>query len=117
MADGEASLTFSDAVAVRRGLLATRDLSRTLSQDDLSWLSGQFSVEEHAHVATALARLAARSALQPGPTMRAFAALEGHKQAALRKELEQLWTEHNRATDGSEYLQILVEAPSPGASW
>ncbi len=62
VAEGQAGLTFSDAVSVRRGLLATRDLARTLSQDDLSWLAGQFSVQEHAHVATALARVAARSA-------------------------------------------------------
>jgi hypothetical protein len=35
------------------------------------------------------------------------------KQAALRQDLEQLWTEHNRATDGttfleSEYLEVVA---------
>lgn len=46
-----------------------------------------------------------------GPTHRAFAALDETGQAALRRELEQLWTEHNRATDGTtriaaEYLEV-----------
>ena len=35
-----------------------------------------------------------------GPTNRAFAALEFEQQAALRHDLEQLWTQHNRAVDG-----------------
>ncbi|HJZ81784.1 MAG TPA: class I SAM-dependent methyltransferase [Pyrinomonadaceae bacterium] len=38
-----------------------------------------------------------------GPTQRAFASLDEEKQAALRKDLEQLWTEHNQATDGTTY--------------
>jgi SAM-dependent methyltransferase len=46
-----------------------------------------------------------------GPTHRAFAALDEAGQAALRRDLEQLWTEHNRATDGTtsipaEYLEV-----------
>lgn len=46
-----------------------------------------------------------------GPTHRAFAALSEAGQAALRRDLEQLWTEHNRATDGAtsikaEYLEV-----------
>lgn len=48
-----------------------------------------------------------------GPTNRAFGALESdaEKQAALRRELEQLWSEHNLATDGTthvetEYLEV-----------
>ena len=46
-----------------------------------------------------------------GPTLRAFAALDEAGQAALRRDLEQLWTEHNRATDGTtsipaEYLEV-----------
>ena len=46
-----------------------------------------------------------------GPSYTAFAALEAGKQAALREELEQLWTEHNTATDGTtsiqaEYLEV-----------
>jgi len=46
-----------------------------------------------------------------GPTQRAFAALDSDKQAALRADLEQLWTEHNQATDNTtrvdgEYLQV-----------
>lgn len=46
-----------------------------------------------------------------GPTHRAFAALDELGQAALRRDLEQLWTGHNVATDGTtsipaEYLEV-----------
>jgi SAM-dependent methyltransferase len=46
-----------------------------------------------------------------GPTHKAFAALDEHGQAALRRDLEQLWAENNTASDGltqvaSEYLEI-----------
>ena len=46
-----------------------------------------------------------------GPTLRAFASLDETGQTALRRDLEQLWTEHNRATDGTtcipaEYLEV-----------
>ena len=46
-----------------------------------------------------------------GPTQRAFATLHEAGQAALRSHLEQLWTDNNRATDGttiitSEYLEV-----------
>lgn len=48
-----------------------------------------------------------------GPTNRAFAGLDSDKQAALREDLEQLWTRHNRATDGTtqyggEYLEVVA---------
>ena len=51
-----------------------------------------------------------------GPSNKAFAALSAHsfeKQAALRADLEQLWTENNTATDGttsidSEYLEVVA---------
>ncbi len=48
-----------------------------------------------------------------GPTQRAFAALDDEKQAALRSDLEQLWTEHNQATDNTtnvegEYLEVVA---------
>ena len=48
-----------------------------------------------------------------GPTQRAFAALDEAGQAALRRDLERLWTAHNRATDGStripsEYLEVVA---------
>lgn len=48
-----------------------------------------------------------------GPTQKAFGALDEPKQAALRKDLEQLWTENNVATDGttaidSEYLEVIA---------
>jgi len=48
-----------------------------------------------------------------GPTQRAFAALDESGQAALRRDLERLWTEHNLATDGStriagEYLEVIA---------
>ena len=46
-----------------------------------------------------------------GPINRAFEALDASGQAALRRDLEQLWTEHNLATDGTtsydaEYLEV-----------
>jgi ubiquinone/menaquinone biosynthesis C-methylase UbiE len=46
-----------------------------------------------------------------GPTNRAFASLDAAGQNALREELEQLWANNNRATDGSthveaEYLEV-----------
>ena len=48
-----------------------------------------------------------------GPSYKAFAALEAEKQAALRADLEQLWTENNTASDGttaidSEYLEVVA---------
>jgi 2-polyprenyl-3-methyl-5-hydroxy-6-metoxy-1,4-benzoquinol methylase/rhodanese-related sulfurtransferase len=46
-----------------------------------------------------------------GPMNRAFAALDVDGQAALRHDLEQLWSRHNQATDGTvslgaEYLEV-----------
>ena len=46
-----------------------------------------------------------------GPTQKAFEALDEQGQAALRADLEALWTEANRASDGtteveSEYLEV-----------
>lgn len=46
-----------------------------------------------------------------GPTNRAFAALDSDGQTALRQDLENLWKEHNRASDGNtiyqaEYLEV-----------
>ncbi len=48
-----------------------------------------------------------------GPTNRAFAALDTAGQTALRQDLEQLWTENNRASDGTtdveaEYLEVMA---------
>jgi SAM-dependent methyltransferase len=48
-----------------------------------------------------------------GPTQKAFGTLDDEKQAALRKDLEQLWSTNNRATDGTtsidaEYLQVIA---------
>ena len=48
-----------------------------------------------------------------GPTQKAFGALDEEKQAALRKDLEQLWATHNQATDGktkveAEYLEVVA---------
>lgn len=48
-----------------------------------------------------------------GPSHKTFAALDAEKQSALRGELEQLWTEHNTATDGTtfieaEYLEVVA---------
>jgi ubiquinone/menaquinone biosynthesis C-methylase UbiE len=48
-----------------------------------------------------------------GPTVRAFASLDDNGQRALQQELERLWNEQNRATDGttrveSEYLEVVA---------
>jgi len=48
-----------------------------------------------------------------GPTQRAFAALDIEGQTALRSDLEQLWIEHNQATDNTtlgdgEYLEVVA---------
>jgi len=48
-----------------------------------------------------------------GPSYKAFAALDAEKQSALRGDLDQLWTEHNTATNGttfieSEYLEVVA---------
>lgn len=48
-----------------------------------------------------------------GPTLRAYASLDFDGREALRRDLETLWSENNRATDGStyvesEYLEVLV---------
>jgi ubiquinone/menaquinone biosynthesis C-methylase UbiE len=47
-----------------------------------------------------------------GPTLRAFASLDETGKADLRRELETLWLDHNRADDGttrvqSEYLEVM----------
>ncbi|MEQ1922303.1 MAG: SAM-dependent methyltransferase, partial [Pyrinomonadaceae bacterium] len=46
-----------------------------------------------------------------GPTQKAFESLGAEAQNALRHDLEQLWADNNRATDGttqveSEYLEV-----------
>jgi SAM-dependent methyltransferase len=48
-----------------------------------------------------------------GPTQRAFESLDAGGQAALRSDLERLWSEHNRATDTTtdvegEYLEVIA---------
>lgn len=48
-----------------------------------------------------------------GPTQMAFKALDDGGQSALRRDLEELWTEHNQATGGateveSEYLEVIA---------
>jgi SAM-dependent methyltransferase len=48
-----------------------------------------------------------------GPTNKAFGTLDENAQAALRRDIEQLWIENNRPTDGttavdSEYLQVIA---------
>jgi len=40
-----------------------------------------------------------------GPVNQAFAALDANGQAALRRDLEQLWSAHNRAEDNSTYIE------------
>lgn len=48
-----------------------------------------------------------------GPTQRAFYTLNAEGQAALRHDMERLWSEHNQATDGTthveaEYLEVIA---------
>ena len=48
-----------------------------------------------------------------GPTQKAFGTLDETKQAALRKDLEQLWSSNNQATDGTtavdaQYLRVVA---------
>lgn len=48
-----------------------------------------------------------------GPTNRAFASLPEEGQVALRRDLENLWTQHNRSNNGkteveSEYLEVVA---------
>ena len=48
-----------------------------------------------------------------GPTNKAFGALDENTQAALRRDLEQLWSNNNKATDGTtsveaEYLEVIA---------
>jgi hypothetical protein len=48
-----------------------------------------------------------------GPTLRAFAALGPDYRDGLQSDLERLWSEHNRAGDGttrveSEYLEVIA---------
>jgi SAM-dependent methyltransferase len=40
-----------------------------------------------------------------GPTQTAFAALDAGGQAALRRDLESVWSRHNHATDGTTYVE------------
>jgi SAM-dependent methyltransferase len=48
-----------------------------------------------------------------GPTLRAFAAIDEPARDSLRRDLEALWADHNRADDGttrvqSEYLEVIA---------
>ena len=52
--------------------------------------------------------------LHYGPTLKAFAGLSEVAQAALRRDLEDLYARHNKATDGTtsvtaEYLEVVVK--------
>ena len=47
-----------------------------------------------------------------GPTLRAFATLDSEGQQALRSDLEQLWSAHNRSQNGSTlvdstYMEVI----------
>jgi hypothetical protein len=53
-----------------------------------------------------------------GPANRAYAALDEHGRAALLADLEALWTQHNKATDGGtkydgEYLEVIAVREQP----
>jgi ubiquinone/menaquinone biosynthesis C-methylase UbiE len=56
-----------------------------------------------------------------GPTQRAFAALEPDQQTLLRQDLEQVFSNHNRAKDGTtslegEYLEVVAIKNEEGVS-
>jgi ubiquinone/menaquinone biosynthesis C-methylase UbiE len=56
-----------------------------------------------------------------GPTQRAFAALEPEKQTLLRQDLEQVFANYNRATDGTtrlegEYLEVIATKNEEGVN-
>ena len=51
-----------------------------------------------------------------GPTQRAFAALPADKQPALRHDMENLWAQHNQATDGTTHVEAdYLEVVAPRA--
>lgn len=57
--------------------------------------------------------------LHYGPTLKAFAGLSEVAQAALRRDLEDLYARHNKAPDSTtsitaEYLEVVAKAPSGG---
>ena len=74
------------------------DLQLIRRKIDFDFLMGPREVVEHFR-------------LYYGPTQKAFEALDKAGQAALRADLEQLWSDNNRMTDGStrvesEYLEV-----------
>jgi SAM-dependent methyltransferase len=76
----------------------TVDLQMVRRKIDFDFLMNPAEVVEHFRV-------------YYGPTQKAFEALDKAGQAALRADLEQLWADNNRMTDGStrvesEYLEV-----------
>ena len=76
----------------------TSDLQMVRRKIDFVFLMSPTEVVEHFR-------------LYYGPTQKAFESLDEKGQAALRKDLEKLWSEHNRVADGStrvesEYLEV-----------
>ena len=56
-----------------------------------------------------------------GPMTRAVASIRGEAQQQLRSELTELWSRHNRTTDGTtrvdaEYLQVVAVRGESGAN-
>ena len=99
--DVESPLKWGDAAVVCERLAAARSVSATPRR-----IAFEFPVPP--------AGVVEQFRLWYGPTMRAFAALDPVRQAALRADLEELWSSHNLATDGttrveSEYLEVLAE--------
>ena len=76
----------------------TKDLQMVRRKIDFVFLMSPAEVVEHFRI-------------YYGPTQKAFESLDEQGQAALRRDLEQLWSEHNRVSDGStrvesEYLEV-----------
>ena len=87
-----------EETVVNRIAAGTVDLQMVRRKIDFVFLMSPAEVVEHFR-------------LYYGPTQKAFENLDEKGQAALRADLEQLWSEHNRADDGStrvesEYLEV-----------
>lgn len=94
-------LQWADEAAVReRFAEGVSDLQMTKRQIEFTYPFGPAEVVEHFRKYF-------------GPTQKAFESLDDAAQDALRKDMVELWTEHNHGTDGttvvtSEYLEVIA---------
>lgn len=61
IANGQASATLADAVAVSQAERAAPQLAKMMGQDDISWLTGLFSARDYGLVSSALVEVGQRS--------------------------------------------------------